>query len=142
MRKGGKVTENCVQLHLSTGLICQTIFRDSFKKHSVASPSILYSVHIFLILSHSMLPCIIFSVSSFSLPSSSDSISLPSRPSSSPCVLLYLPSAPPHQPTRPPQPPPLVIAFLSSRHLTERGSSSKSPKAQSSTIVHTTKLER
>ncbi|CAB1445964.1 unnamed protein product [Pleuronectes platessa] len=37
--------------------------------------------------------------------------------------------------------PPPFIASLSSRHLTETGSSGKSPKAQSYTIVHTTKRE-
>lgn len=85
-----------------------------------------------------MFPCIIFSFSPLSLPSSSDSLPFPP---SSPCVLLYLPSASPPL-SLPISLPPFFIAFLSSRHLTETGSSSKSPKAQSSTIVHTTKLER
>lgn len=57
-----------------------------------------------------MLPCIIFSFSSLSLPSSSDSISFPSLPSLSPCVPLYLPSAPP-----PHQPPPPPLSSLSFR---------------------------
>lgn len=111
----------------------QTIFWDGLK--TATSCSVLNSSHfLHFALFYSLFPCIISCVSSHSLPSSYDSTSLPSRPSSSSCVLLCLPFVP--------SPPHSFIAFLSSLHLTETGSSSKSPKARSSTIVHSAKLGR
>lgn len=107
------------------------VFRYCFKKHTLACLSDFVVSSHFLILFHSMFPCII-SFSSLSLPSSSDSafhcsLSL-SLPSSSQvyCSIFHLLLPVSHPP---------FIAFLSSLHLTELGSSSKSPKAQSSTII-------
>lgn len=114
---------------------CQTIFRDTVVLKNIVEP--LFLLYTLFTLSYSNAPLhnLLFLIPFFALilwfHSLTLSLSLRHLPVYCSIFHLLLPVS---------QPP--FIAFLSSPHLTEAGSSSKSPKAQSSTIVLITKLER